>query len=47
MELNYSSYEMVTVYVDSDVKDTIKAFNIDNIKNKIMIICETVGIISS
>ena len=39
MELTYSGYEMDTVYIDSDVKDEIKAFNVDSIKQKIMIVC--------
>lgn len=39
IDLTYSNYDITTVYVDSDVKDQIKAFNIDNIKQKIMIVC--------
>lgn len=29
------------MYIDSDVKDEIKAFNVDSIKQKIMIVCES------
>ena len=32
------------MYVDSDVKDTIKAFNMDMMKQKIMIICEAITV---
>ena len=39
--MTYSNYDLTTVYVDSDVKDKIKAFNIDNIRQKIMIVCES------
>ena len=41
IDLTYSNYDLTTVYVDSDVKDKIKAFNIDNIRQKIMIVCES------
>ena len=30
--LSYSNYQIKTVYVDSDIKDKIMAFNTDNIK---------------
>lgn len=42
LNINYSGFELKTVYVDSDVKDTIKAFNVDYIKQKIMIVCQSV-----
>ena len=32
LNINYSGFEINTVYVDSDVKDEIKAFNVDYIK---------------
>lgn len=45
--LNYCNYEITTEYIDSDVKDEIKAFNVDNIKQKIMIVCESKNITES
>ena len=41
IDLSYSNIDLTTIYIDSDVKDKIKAFNIDNIKQKIMIVCQS------
>ena len=41
IDLTYSNYDVTTVYVDSDVKDQIKAFNVDSIAKKIMIVCQS------
>ena len=41
LKLGYCDYQLETVYTDGDIKDYIKAFNIDKIKNKIIIICES------
>ena len=43
LNINFCSYEITTVYVDSDVKDTILAFDVDGETQKIMIICEAKG----
>lgn len=41
LNLGFCDYELTTVYTDSDIKDYIKAFNIDKIRQKIIIICES------
>jgi hypothetical protein len=43
LNINYCSYEILTIYVDSDVKDTILAFDVDQDTQKIMIVCESFG----
>ena len=44
MNINFCSFEILTIYVDSDVKDQILAFDVDQETQKIMIVCETYGV---
>lgn len=41
LTLSYCNYQIKTVYIDSDVKDKIMAFNTDNIKQKILVVCQS------